>query len=356
MAPAWLPGWPPEAGAGAVLRGLFEAFPGAMLVIDRDDRIVLASERAAALFGCRLAQLLGRTASAMLPDLGRAAVDEVTAVRADGSEVLLEVQRGSLETALGTLAMVSLRPLPDPIRTPDGLDDGDRRLRGEFVANMSHVLRTPLNSIIGFAKLMHHGKVGPVSARHREYLGDILNSAQHLLTLINDVLDLSKIDAGVMEFRPQPIDVPQLIGEVREVVAAMAATKQVQIEVSVDPSCTGFLLDPAKLKQVVYNLLSHALKFTQRGQIEVRARTEDAAHWRIEVEDSSDGLAPEEVLQLFAGPDGKHLGLTLSQRIVEAQGGRIGVRSTQGRGTTSFAVFPKITPLPAQALDPKAGS
>jgi signal transduction histidine kinase len=216
------------------------------------------------------------------------------------------------------------------------------RLGSEFVANMSHVLRTPLNSIIGFAKLMHHGKVGPISDRHREYLGDILNSAHHLLSLINDVLDLSKVDAGVLEFRPQPIDLPQLLGEVREIVAAMAASKQIGITVTVDPSCAGIQLDPAKLKQVVYNFLSNALKFTERGRIDLRATTLDSAHWRLEIEDTGRGMRADEIARLFAETDGRQLGMVLTRRIIEAQGGRVGVTSVPGRGSRFFADFPRV--------------
>src|SRR6266849_9079295 len=100
------------------------------------------------------------------------------------------------------------------------------RLKSEFLANMSHELRTPLNGIIGFAELMHDGKVGPISVDHKEYLGDILTSARHLLQLINDVLDLSKVEAGKMEFRPEPVHLPVLIFEVREILRTLAANKR----------------------------------------------------------------------------------------------------------------------------------
>ena len=139
------------------------------------------------------------------------------------------------------------------------------RLKSEFLANMSHELRTPLNAIIGFAELMHRGKVGPVSAEHQEYLGDILTSSKHLLQLINDVLDLAKVESGKMEFRPEPVDLAKLAGEVRDILRGLAASKRLQVEIHVDPEVATVVVDPARVKQILYNYLSNAIKFTPEG-------------------------------------------------------------------------------------------
>src|SRR5262249_1983234 len=109
------------------------------------------------------------------------------------------------------------------------------------------------NAIIGFAELMHRGKVGPVSAEHQEYLGDILSSSRHLLQLINDVLDLAKVEAGKMDFRPEPVVIGRLIAEVRDVLRELAASKRLQIEARVDSTLETIVVDPARLKQVLYN-------------------------------------------------------------------------------------------------------
>jgi len=227
------------------------------------------------------------------------------------------------------------------------------RMKSEFLANMSHELRTPLNAIIGFAKLMAFGKVGPVSAQHQEFLGDILKSSDHLLQLINVVLDLAKVEAGKMEFHPQPIDLPQLVGEVRDILRAVAASKQIQIDTAIDPTCTGLELDPSKLKQVLYNYLSNSLKFTpDNGRIFIRARSEGADLFRIEVEDTGIGIRPGDVNTLFTEfhqldssaskkYQGTGLGLALTKRIIEAQGGSVGVESLLGRGSTFFVVLPR---------------
>jgi PAS domain S-box-containing protein len=234
------------------------------------------------------------------------------------------------------------------------------RLKSEFLANMSHELRTPLNAIIGFSELMHDGRVGPVSAEHREYLGDILTSSRHLLQLINDVLDLAKVEAGKVEFRPEPVDLARVIREVCDVLRTLAAQKRIQIETEVDPLLTDVVTDPSKLKQVLYNFLSNALKFTpDGGRVCVRVASEGPAEFRIEVEDTGIGIRPEDIGRLFVefhqldGGTGKKypgtgLGLSLTKRIVEAQGGRVGVQSTPDRGSTFFAI------LPREAVDPPA--
>jgi signal transduction histidine kinase len=227
------------------------------------------------------------------------------------------------------------------------------RMKSEFLANMSHELRTPLNAIMGFAKLMAHGKVGQVSAQQQEFLGDILKSSGHLLQLINDVLDLAKVEAGRMDFHPEPIDLTQLVSEVRDILRAVSASKQIQIDTDIDPTCTGLELDPAKLKQVLYNYLSNALKFTpENGRVFIRVRPDGASGFRLEVRDTGIGIRPEDVKNLFTEfrqldssaskkYQGTGLGLALTRRIVEAQGGRAGVDSTVGRGSTFFVILPR---------------
>jgi signal transduction histidine kinase len=227
------------------------------------------------------------------------------------------------------------------------------RMKSEFLANMSHELRTPLNAIMGFTKLMVHGKVGPVSGQQQEFLSDILKSSDHLLQLINDVLDLAKVEAGKMEFHPEPIDLPQLVGEVRDILRAVAAGKQIRIETAIDSTCIDLELDPGKLKQVLYNYLSNALKFTpDNGRVYIRVRPEGLESFRVEVEDTGIGIRPEDVRNLFTEfrqldssaskkYQGTGLGLALTRRIVEAQGGRVGVDSLLGKGSTFLVVLPR---------------
>ena len=237
------------------------------------------------------------------------------------------------------------------------------RAKTDFLATMSHELRTPLNGIIGFAELMHDGRVGDVSDRHREYLGDILTSAHHLRRLIDDALDLSKVEAGMLDIRPEPVDVGQLVSEVSEALRSLAVSKELELAVDVDPALDGVVTDPGHLKQVLYNFLSNALKFTpRRGHIVVRAHPEGSGSFRVSVTDDGPGIAPADLTRLWTAfqqissdarrYEGTGLGLALVKRIVEAQGGSVGVDTALGGGSTFYAVLPRTArraspPLPA---------
>jgi len=254
------------------------------------------------------------------------------------------------------------------------------RLKSEFLANMSHELRTPLNAIIGFADLMHSGKVAPDSPKHRVFVQHIRASGRHLLQLINDILDLSKIEAGKLEFEPEAVLLPELAGEVVNLLREQAAAKSIDVEVQIDPALTHLHLDPRRLKQVLYNYLSNALKFTpEGGHVTVRARPErpvpdspqgspqDSPHWRLEVEDTGIGIRPEDLGRLFTEflqldgslarqHAGTGLGLALTRRLVEAQGGTVGVRSEWGRGSVFHAVLPLVAAGVAQEAAQEAAS
>ena len=224
--------------------------------------------------------------------------------------------------------------------------------KSQFLANMSHELRTPLNAIIGFAELLHDEEVGPLEQQQKEFLGDVLRSGRHLLQLINDVLDLSKVEAGKVEFRPERVDAERLVSEVLAILRTTAATKRVQIQHQVDPALGELVIDPGRLKQVLYNYASNALKFTpEGGTVSIRVTPEGALDFRMEVEDTGPGIAPEDLARLFVEfqqvhdgrklQGGTGLGLALTKRLVEAQGGRVGVHSTVGQGSTFFAVLPR---------------
>jgi PAS domain S-box-containing protein len=225
------------------------------------------------------------------------------------------------------------------------------RLKSLFLANMSHELRTPLNAIIGFADLLHAGAVKPESPKHQVFLGHIGSSGRHLLQLINDVLDLSKVESGKFEFFPEAIDLPQLVGDVRDILRSAIERKQLTLDVDIAGDLGTLVLDPARLKQVLYNFLSNAIKFTPSGgRISVRAEAADAGHVRIEVEDTGIGIEAAHLPRLFTEfqqldnsyskqHEGTGLGLALTRRLVEAQGGSVGVRSQPGRGTVFHAVL-----------------
>jgi PAS domain S-box-containing protein len=227
--------------------------------------------------------------------------------------------------------------------------------KSRFLASVSHELRTPLNGIIGFSELLFDQKVGPLAEEQRDLLNDILTSSHHLLQLINDILDLSKVEAGRMEFQPEPHRVHDLVAEVRDVVRPLAERKKLSLSMEV-PEEIHAKVDGARFKQVVYNYLSNAVKFTSEGgSVSVRVRMDGQDRFRLEVEDTGVGIEVEELPHLFqefgqlpssrkAG-QGTGLGLALTRHLIEAQGGVVGVDSRPGRGSTFFAVLP----LAAQA-------
>jgi PAS domain S-box-containing protein len=252
---------------------------------------------------------------------------------------------------------------PDERPRPEGRKLEANRRGSEFLGNLSHELRTPLNAIIGFAELMHDGRVGPVSSEHQEYLGDILTSGRHLLQLLNDVLDLAKVDSGEMEFRPEVVDVGKVIFEVRDILRGLTASKRLHIETRVGPDIGLVSVDPERLKQVLYNYLSNAIEFTaEGGKVIVAASSEGPDQFRISVEDTGVGISSDNMDKLFVTfqqPDasaakrhqGTGLGLALTKRIIEAQGGRVEVKSALGRGSTFAAVLPRVV---AVTTDPPA--
>ena len=227
------------------------------------------------------------------------------------------------------------------------------RLKSEFLANMSHELRTPLNSIIGFSELLHDGRVGPLKPKQQEFLGDILTSGRHLLQLINDILDLAKVESGKMEFHPEAIDVGRLLSEVLSILHPSAAAKNIPIECFLAEDLGEVVLDAARLKQVLYNYLSNALKFTpEGGRITVRVEPETPLALRLVVEDTGIGIAPADLERLFvafqqleAGAAKEHagtgLGLAFTKQLVEAQGGSVGVTSVPGVGSRFHAILPR---------------
>jgi signal transduction histidine kinase len=238
------------------------------------------------------------------------------------------------------------------VRSRDEAMEGSR-LKSAFVANMTHELRTPLNGIIGFSQLLYAGRIDPASAEYKRSLGDILFSARHLLALINDVLDLAKVESGKAEFTSEPADPAQLVEEVRGVLRAVAAQKDIQVEADVGPELGPVVLNSAKFRQVLYNYVSNAIKFSGNGtRVTIRLRPKGNDWFRLEVEDNGKGISTEDLKKLFTEfhqldsfsskpHQGTGLGLALTRRIVEAQGGTVGVTSEPGKGSIFWAVLPR---------------
>jgi two-component system cell cycle sensor histidine kinase PleC len=223
--------------------------------------------------------------------------------------------------------------------------------KSKFLANMSHELRTPLNAIIGFSEIMESGMFGPLGAdKYQEYCKDIHSSGEYLLDVINDVLDMAKIEAGRIRLDFEDLALDPLLNEAMRVVSARARDKQLALTARVSPDLS-LRADRRALKQIVLNLLSNAVKFTPAGgQVTVRARAVNQCIV-LGIADTGIGIAPEALQrlgrpfeqvesQLTKSHQGSGLGLAISKSLVELHGGRMSIRSTVGRGTMVLVRLP----------------
>ena len=247
------------------------------------------------------------------------------------------------------------------------IEDKSRQLevasqhKSEFLANMSHELRTPLNAIIGFSEVLSERMFGEINDKQAEYLGDILESGRHLLSLINDILDLSKIEAGRMELDLADFHLPTAIDNTLVLVRERAQRRRITLRQTIDERLGTIRADERKVKQVLLNLLSNALKFTpEGGRIDVRARlVDDSAD--IAVTDTGVGIAPgdqaavfEEFRQVGAAAqkaEGTGLGLAISRKFIELHGGKIRVESELGKGATFGFALPLAIEPTGKATD-----
>jgi GAF domain-containing protein len=232
------------------------------------------------------------------------------------------------------------------------------RHKSEFLANMSHELRTPLNAIIGFSEVLGERMFGELNEKQAEYTDDILSSGRHLLSLINEILDLSKVEAGRMELEVATFDLPLAIDNARTFVRERASKHGIGLDVTIDERLGEFVGDERKIKQILLNLLSNAVKFTpEGGRIGIKARQADGSV-EISVSDTGIGIAPEDQPKIFeefrqVGSDYAHkiegtgLGLTLAKKFVELHGGKIWVTSEVGKGSTFCFTLPERSSPPS---------
>jgi two-component system cell cycle sensor histidine kinase PleC len=221
---------------------------------------------------------------------------------------------------------------------------------------MSHELRTPLNAILGFSEIISQECFGPVgSSRYRDYAGDIHSSGAHLLSLINDLLDIAKIEAGRMEISPHPLDTRRTFEIALKLISFKAGEKRQTLAIHVDPSAPPLYADERALKQMLINLVSNAVKFTpEGGRIEVVASAAKGGGFQIMVRDNGPGIAQDKLANIFkpfsqvdnrydrqAGGTG--LGLALVRGLAELHGGRAWLESDEGQGCSAFIVLPAKT-------------
>ena len=251
---------------------------------------------------------------------------------------------------LGALA-ADLNRMSDQLGSLYGQLEAASRHKSEFLANMSHELRTPLNAVIGFSEVLQEQMFGELNDKQKEYVHDIHASGKHLLSLINDILDLSKIEAGKVELELSTFHLPSSLEGTMTLVRERATRHGIEVSLAVDDKLGEIVADERKVRQVLLNLLSNAVKFTpDGGRVDVRAELADSAV-QIAVRDTGIGIAPEdqELIfeefrqvgnDLFRKREGTGLGLTLARKFVSLHGGRIWVQSELGKGSTFTFTLP----------------
>lgn len=362
----------------AIVESSHDAIVGKTL----DGRIISWNKAAEQLFGYSLAEAIGMPVTRLIP-LER---------RHEEMMILDRIGRGEKVPALQTVRMTKDGRRIDVALTISPVHDGDGRIVGaakivrditaeiealrareridslerknrevldamhmktKFFASMSHELRTPLNAVIGFAQLLED-PLGPLEDNKRkQFAGHILHAGRHLLAMINDLLDLSKTQAGKVEFNPVEFDLSEVIRELTSTMRPLADSKGHRMSLDLDPDLGSVFLDASRLRQVLYNYLSNAIKFTPNcGEIVIRTRTRGRRSFLLEVQDNGIGLSEEEQAELFEefrqlrrkpGQDeaGTGLGLALTRQLATAQGGKAGVWSVVGQGSRFFVVLPR---------------
>lgn len=258
---------------------------------------------------------------------------------------------GEIEYVDGVLFDITERKQMEAelFRAKEAAEEADR-LKSAFLAAMSHELRTPLNSIIGFTGIMLQGIVGPLNEEQRKQLGMVKDSSRHLLSLISDVLDISKIEAGQLEVAIEPFNMCEAIKKVVKTLTPMAEKKGLALVAEIAPEVNHIVSDQRRVEQILINIINNALKFTEKGEVRVECRIRN--RWiETRVVDSGIGIKPEDMGKLFKEfqqieigltrrYEGSGLGLSICKKLIEILGGEIRVVSEWGLGSTFTCTLP----------------
>jgi PAS domain S-box-containing protein len=370
------------------LRLVVESTPNAMLMLSQDGRITLMNAQAESLFGYTREELMGERIECLVPARLRAlhaelrdgffaapqaramgAGRDLFGLRRDGSEVPIEIGLSPLLTRDGKFVLASIIDITERKRIEAELIEAKERaesadrLKSAFLATMSHELRTPLNSIIGFTGIILQELAGPLNREQRKQLEMVIGSARHLLALISDVLDISKVEAGQLAVAHEPFELAPSIERILEVVRPLIETKGLRLVVNLAPGLGRVTSDRRRFEQILLNLLGNAAKFTARGHVAFSAEldrdgtsiasVEARCAVVLRVSDTGMGIRQEHLSDLFEpfrqlesglsrNHEGTGLGLAICRRLADLLGGEISVNSTFGSGSTFTFRLPVV--------------
>jgi PAS domain S-box-containing protein len=362
-------------------RDLLDSMPDAVVVVNEIGRIALVNRQAELMFGYKTPELVGAPLETLLPERYRAGHGrhrerymsrpharpmgeglELHGQRKNGEEFPVEISLSPMQTDVGQFALSAIRDISERRRVERVLEEKNLELqranqaKDRFLATMSHELRTPLNAIIGFTGILLMRLPGPLTTDQDKQLSMVQSSAKHLLSLINDLLDLAKIDAGGMQMQFEPIDCGALVEEVATTLRPTAAAKSLQVATRVSHGAW-VTADRRAVQQILINLANNAIKFTERGVVEMFVERQGEGRWGIGVADTGIGMTADEVAQLFqaftqvghpsrrASIEGTGLGLYLCRKLAELHDSSIEVHSQPGAGSRFWFTLPAVVPV-----------